>query len=52
MTDFIVCWSVDDEEYWEVIDGEDAMQERVDRLVDCGVNDEDIVIGQLWKDDV
>jgi hypothetical protein len=48
--DYIVCWVGDDGRYWEVVSGEDAMQQRVSELSDSGICDEDIVVGEITED--
>lgn len=34
---------------WEVVDGEDAMQIRVSELIDEGVREKDIVVGEITE---
>jgi hypothetical protein len=48
--DYIVCWVTYDSKHWEVISGEDAMQQRVSELSDLGISDEDIVVGEITED--
>jgi hypothetical protein len=47
--DYVVCWVLT-EAHWEVISGEDAMQVRVSELIDLGISEEDIVVGQITED--
>lgn len=34
---------------WEIIDGEDAMQIRVSELIESGVREQDIVVGEITE---
>lgn len=50
---YIVAWSVFTSEgeipYWQVIDGEDAMQIRVSELMEDGLSEDEIVVGSVIK---
>ena len=50
MSNYVVCWMGVIAKHWEVIDGYDAMQERVNDLVEKGVKEDDIVVGEITKD--
>ena len=50
MSNYVVCWSDEDHQYWVVIDGYDAMQVQVSELVESGYNAEDVVVGEITKD--
>lgn len=43
---FVVCWTENDAEHWEVIDGWDAAQERISDLVESGIDEEEIVFAE------
>jgi hypothetical protein len=46
---YTVCWEdIYGERFWEVISGEDAMNQRVDQLIKSViVEKEDIVVGKI-----
>jgi hypothetical protein len=46
---YTVCWEdIYGERFWEVISGEDAMNQRVDQLIkSVMVEEEDIVVGKI-----
>jgi hypothetical protein len=46
---YTVCWEdIYGERFWEVISGEDAMNQRVDQLIKSViVEEEDIVVGKI-----
>jgi hypothetical protein len=48
---YIVAWSVFTSEgeipYWEIVDGEDAMQIRVNELIDDGCSEDEIIVGSV-----
>lgn len=50
LSDYVVCWIGAIAKHWEVISGYDAMQERVNELVEKGVKEDDIVVGEITKD--
>jgi len=50
LSDYVVCWLGVIAKHWEVISGYDAMQERVSELIEKGVNEDDIVVGEITKD--
>ena len=50
MSDYVVCWVGAIAKHWEVISGYDAMQERVNELIEKGVKEDDIVVGEITKD--
>ena len=40
---FILYYDAEDRPFWEVVDGEDAMQQYVDELItDCGCDPDEI----------
>lgn len=50
MNDYVVCWLGAIAKQWEVVSGYDAMQERVSDLVENGVSEDDIVVGEITGD--
>jgi hypothetical protein len=50
MNNYVVCWLGAIAKHWEVVSGYDAMQERVSDLVEKGVKEDDIVVGEITKD--
>ena len=45
---YVVCWVEGNTRNWEVVSGEDAMQQRVDELNSFFI--EDIVVGEITED--
>jgi hypothetical protein len=57
MNDYVVCWKEPMKNWptsigpkWEVVSGYDAMQERVSDLVEDGILEDDIVVGEITND--
>lgn len=50
MSNYVVCWFGVMTKYWEVVSGYDAMQERVSELIEKGVKEDDIVVGEITDD--
>jgi len=52
MSDYVVCWvwgNAVPHRFWEVVSGEDAMQQRVDELSNSHQIG-DIVVGEITED--
>lgn len=48
--DYVVCWTESQKRFWEVISGLDAMQERISELVYSGIQENEIVVGEITED--
>lgn len=50
MSNYVICWEGAVAQHWEVVDGYDAMQERVSQMIEDGLKEDDIVVGEITSD--
>lgn len=41
---YVICWTNENEKTWEIIKGEDAMQEFISTLIDSGTDEDGIMV--------
>jgi hypothetical protein len=43
---FLICWTEDGLQYWEMVDSELGFYSKISDLVESGIAEEDIVCGE------